>query len=278
MPGNEDELVGLEPVGTVAELWRYPVKSMQGEQLSKAELLAGGLTGDRAWAIVDRADGRIVSAKTEKRLLDATAITKGGTSSAGTVEIRLPDGTLLSTDDREACDSRLSEWLGRPVGLQPAGGDTGAVYQMTFDPPNDDADLVDIPPPAGTWFDLAGIHLLSTGSLATTAAAHPDGAWIPRRFRPNVVVDTGGADGYPEDAWVDHPLLVGGARLNVLMRTVRCAIPLRAQPAHAGEEPLARDVGIFRTLAALHDNHLGTYADVTAPGPIAVGDPVHLEA
>ena len=48
-------------VGTLARLWRFPVKSMQGEQLEHAELLPPGLLGDRAFALIDVATGRVVS-------------------------------------------------------------------------------------------------------------------------------------------------------------------------------------------------------------------------
>jgi hypothetical protein len=101
-----------------------------------------------------------------------------------------------------------------------------------------------------------------------------------------VLVDTGPAAGdYPEDAWVGGPLALGEkgepgeagdgpVTLSVLMRTVRCALPLRAQPAAGPSPALARDVGIYRTMAAEHDNHLGIYCDVAAGGTVTVGDAV----
>jgi uncharacterized protein len=255
-------------VGAVVELWRYPVKSMQGEPLGTATLTTTGIPGDRAWGVTDVATGRVLSAKTVPQLLDASA-----TTTEGGVQIHLPDGTTLTPHDRD-CDHVLSDWLGRPVTLHPAGAATS--YEMTFDPPDDQAELVEIPTPAGTLFDLAGVHLLTTSSLATAAAAHPVGAWAPRRFRPNLVIDTDPATGYPEDEWVDHHLTIGAIELRVLKRTVRCAIPLRAQPAAHGQSALARDVTMYRTLARHHDNHLGAYADATRPGTVTPGDPVAL--
>lgn len=58
------------PVGKVGELWRFPVKSMLGERLDRAEVSAGGVVGDRAYGIVDVATGRIASAKHPRRWPD----------------------------------------------------------------------------------------------------------------------------------------------------------------------------------------------------------------
>jgi hypothetical protein len=274
----------------VAGLWRFPVKSLQGERVDDLTFVApgpgtaGGAADDRAWGIVDVATGKVLSAKTVPVLLEASAAARPG----GGVTLTLPDGTTLGDDDRPGCDRALSAWLGRAVELRSAratdAGEGGQVaYDMTFDPPNDEAELVPIPTPAGSFVDLCGAHVLTTGALAAMAAANPDGDWSVRRFRPNVLVDTGeaganGAGEVPEDAWVGGRLALGTAALDVLMRTVRCALPLRAQPQGRGgdEPPLARDVGIYRTMAAEHDNHLGVYADVAAAGTVRVGDAVRV--
>ena len=259
------------PAGRVAALWRFPVKSLQGEAARALAFGPNGVDGDRAWAIVDPASGRALSAKTVPALLDASAATVGGE-----VRLTLPGGATLTAGEPGA-DAALSAWLGRPVTLTAAADaapDAEPVsYDMTFDPPDDDAELVPIPMPADRFVDLLPVHLLTTGSLATAAGAYPGGDWDVRRFRPNVLVEAAGGD-YPEDAWVGRDLAVGGARLHVALRTVRCALPLRAQPARAGAGALPRDVEVFRTLARIHDNHLGAYAEVAAAGTVAVGDPV----
>jgi hypothetical protein len=273
------------PAGTVCELWRYPVKSLQGEPVDRLVLTAdpdgSGVVGDRAWGIVDRGTGHVLSAKTVPALLHAVA--SSSAEGTGAVAITLPDGTALTSDDRVACDRALSAWLGRDVGLRPAAaraeaeGAAGS-FQMTFDPPDDDAELVELDMPPGSFVDLAGVHVLTTGSLATMAVARPDGDWAPRRFRPNVLVDTGAATGHPEDAWVGGRLGVGPATLEVGMRTVRCAMPLRAQPALGDRPALARDVEVYRTMAQRHDNHLGAYAEVVVAGTVSLGDPVTAPA
>jgi uncharacterized protein len=277
-------------VGRVAGLWRFPVKSFQGEPLTTLTLTPAGVVGDRQWAAIDLDTGRALSAKTVPALLEVVAATTGEGDGVGFgVEVTLPDGTVARAGDPEA-DAALSAWLGRPVALRHAGdtrgdGDQPVTYEMTFDPPDDEAELVDIPVPDGSYVDLFAVHLLTTTSLATVTAARPDGNWDIRRFRPNVLVETAAlADGFPEDAWVGRRvgLGAGGAGLDVVMRTMRCALPLRPQPAFAdatrSAPALPRDVDIYRTLSAVHDNDLGAYAAVAEPGDVRLGDEVVVSA
>lgn len=264
-------------IGSIREVWRYPVKSMQGERCASLRLDAGersarGFEGDRRWALVDPSSGRAHSAKTVPELLFASARLDG----QDTV-ITLPAGDELLAGD-PATTAALGAWLGRDVDLVCASDDLRSAYEMTFDPPDDDAELFEIPSPEGTFFDLTAVHLITTASLAAMAGAHPDGQWDVRRFRPNLVLevadppplDAADPAAYPEDAWVGQDLSIGadGAVINVLMRTVRCAIPLRAQPG------IDRDVDIYRTMAAHHDNHLGAYCVPVAAGLVREGDTI----
>jgi uncharacterized protein YcbX len=257
-------------VATVSELWRFPVKSLQGAPADRLEVGALGIRGDRAWALVDPTSGHTLSAKTVPALLDAFATEDGD----GRVVVTLPDGARVEAG-ADGADATLSAWLGRDVALRPAAPGVTS-YEMTFDPPDDSAERFEIPSPDGTFFDLAALHLLTTNSLDACAREYPQGAWDRRRFRPNVLATADGAEGFPEDAWVGHAVQVGGATFDVLMRTVRCAMPLRAQPGHPDGQALGRDVGIYRTMSAQHENHLGVYASVREPGPIAVGDGITL--
>ena len=52
----------------IAELWRYPVKSMAGERLQVADVRETGIVGDRVVQVVN-AVGRIVSSRTKPKLL-----------------------------------------------------------------------------------------------------------------------------------------------------------------------------------------------------------------
>src|SRR5438105_14270999 len=109
-------------VGTVVSLWRYPVKSMMGEELNAAEVTELGLLGDRAYALVDGSDGKVASAKNPKkwpRLFDFRAAFANGASATAPVRITLPDGSLLSSAQSDV-NQILSEALEREVTLETA--------------------------------------------------------------------------------------------------------------------------------------------------------------
>lgn len=255
-------------VGRVVELWRFPVKSFQGERLERLELGDRGVVGDREWALIDRRSGKLMSAKRHGVLFEARAATEGGE-----VVITLPDATQVAAADPVASE-RLSAWLGWDVELRHVDDHVAVAYEMTFDPPNDDAEYVDVPAPPGSFLDLADVHLLTTATLAGGRAAAPDLDWDVRRFRPNVVVElAGGADpaaAFTEDGWAGQDVALGAAAVAVQMPTVRCAMPLRGQPG------LARQPRLYAALEALHANHLGVYCAVATPGLVGVGDPVAL--
>jgi uncharacterized protein len=250
-------------LGTVAQCWRYPVKSMQGQPRDELSITAAGVDGDRAWAVIDVAASRILSAKRNGALLQARASDHA---------IELPDGSTIGLEDRDASVA-LSRWLTRDVRLaRPRPGEQLA-YQMTFDPPNDDAEYFDIPAPEGSFVDLAPLHLVTTATLAGCAKARPDLDWDVRRFRPNLVIDLD-SEPFCEDRWTGQAIRVGTqAVLEVVQPTVRCAMPLRAQP---GLHRQPRLFGALNELNTAFPNHLGVYAQVRTPGPICVGDPVTL--
>jgi uncharacterized protein len=253
----------VNALGTVAQCWRYPVKSMQGRPSGELLITAAGVDGDRAWAVIDVAANRILSAKRAAALLGARASDDA---------IELPDGSTIAIEDPDA-SLALSRWLARDVRLaRPRPGEQFA-YQMTFDPPNDDAEYFDIPAPEGSFVDLAPLHLVTTATLAGCATARPDLDWDVRRFRPNLVIDLDG-DAFCEDRWSGQAIQVGTqAVLEVVQPTVRCAMPLRAQP---GLQRQPRLFSALNELNAAFPNHLGVYAQVWSPGPIRVGDPVIL--
>jgi MOSC domain-containing protein len=252
-------------VGTVAACRRYPVKSLQGVEADHIEIGATGVVGDRQWGFLDHATGKLMSAKRFSALLGATG------SDAMVV---LANGDEIPLDQSDAA-AAVSLWLGREVTIVRPDHAADMVYEMTFDPPNDDAELFDIPTPEGTFLDLAAVHIISSNTLRWCQDANPDLDWDVRRFRPNLVVDLDGVmGGFAEDRWVGQRLRLGGAVLEVSMPAVRCAMPLRAQPGG-----LARQPAMFRALSDLNadnPNHLGIYLDVVEPGAVCVGDPIEV--
>jgi len=250
----------MEQVGTVAELWRYPVKSFQGERVDTLDLAPGGAVGDRTLAVVDPAVGKVLSAKRYADLLLATARIDGDR-----VVLTLPDGTEHAASDPGVHDA-LSAWLDREVRLEAPPADGVFPMEMYTGMSDEATPVFDWPGPPGTWLDLADVHWLTTSSLAAIAREHPDGTWDVRRFRPTALIETA-AVGYAEDGW--SQVALGGVVSDVLMPTPRCSMPSRAQPG------LDRDKAIGTTIRDVHDNNLGLYASVSQSGTVQVGDSVH---
>src|SRR5579885_1335238 len=196
----------------VTALWRYPVKSMGGEQLETVTVTASGVTGDRRWAVIDRSDGRVASAKYPRKwaaLLDCRAETDGDG-----VRITLPDGSTACSGE-PGVDALLSNYLARDVTLSevvpegasyegdwPEGAIPDAVLRHVVTGQGDEGALTELPLPSGSFLDVAPLHLVSTGSL--------DAIGDVRRFRPNVVI-AGGEDPFEENAWVGRTFAIGGA-------------------------------------------------------------------
>lgn len=254
------------PAGRVVELWRYPVKSMQGERVDSARLAGTGLEGDRRYALRHAESGRVLTAKRYGQLLEAAATT----GADGSVSITVPSGASLGAED-PGTDEAISAWLGLPCRLaRPETGDAPE-FEMSFDAAHPDQDVFAWPCAEGTFLDLAAAHLLTTSSLRAARALHPDGDWAVRRFRPTAVIDTGKVEGFTEDAWVGQTVGLGDAEVAVMMATVRCPMPSCPQPGG-----LARDLGVAAALRDHHDNNLGVYASVGRAGTVAEGDDVRL--
>jgi uncharacterized protein YcbX len=251
--------MGRQEVGTVAQLWRYPVKSFQGEQVERLEVGPGGAVGDRTLAVVDPAARKVLSGKRHPALLMASARLEG----RGVV-LTLPDGTEHAADDPGVHDA-LSAWLDHEVRLEAPPADEVFPMEMHTGMSDDTTPIFDWPGPPGTWLDLADAHWLTTGSLAAAAQLHPDGVWDVRRFRPTALVETT-AEGWVEDTW--SVVELGPVRSEVLMPTPRCTMPSRAQPG------FGVDKAIGTTIRDRHDNNLGVYATITTGGTVAVGDTV----
>jgi uncharacterized protein len=255
---------------SVATLWRYPVKSMQGEELDAAEITAGGLLGDRRFAVIDSATGKVAHVKNHRKWprfysyrAAYTEPPRAG-SALPAVRITMLDGTSATTDQADL-PKLLSEALGREVTLSgPLPAPTAEEYVIA----GGQAASFDVP--SQTFFDSDILHLVTTASLDRLRSLHPDGRIEPRRFRPNIVVATGpDTSGFAENDWVGRKIAIGEhVRLRVTMTTDRCNVPTLAQ----GDLP--KDSRILRTAARYNNAQLGVYADVISGGPVRRGDPV----
>ncbi|HEU4698240.1 MAG TPA: MOSC N-terminal beta barrel domain-containing protein [Gemmatimonadales bacterium] len=237
-------LDSTEPmVGRVAALWRYPVKSLLGEMLEQVEVSESGLAGDRVWALRDRADGKVASAKDLRRWPDLFAYRAECVGSD--VRITLPDGTSIHGGEPDA-ERRLSAALGRAVVL------SAAVAPARF-------------------FDDAIVHLLTTATLDGLRAFHPAGRFDARRFRPNLVVASPpDATPFGEHAWVGRTLSVGAVRLVVTAPCLRCVMTTLPQT------DLPKDPAILRTAAERNHAAVGVYAAVVRGGTLRRGDAARL--
>ncbi len=297
MPLNEPR--GMRPamiVGRVKEIWRYPVKSMGGEQLARCTAGARGIPGDRGWAVRDEIVGEIRGGKKFPVLLrcDARYVDEPGESGVPPAQITLPDGTHVRSDRSEAA-ARLSELVGRRVTLWPLQPAENVEHYRRGLPDNPDmiAELRDIfgrvgdePLPdlsgipqelftytslPGTYFDVLPLHVLTTASLDALVAQNPTSRFDQRRFRPNFLIEPEGAQsGFVELDWCGRTITVGGASVKVEYPTMRCSMTVQAQ----GDLP--KDPQVLRTIVRDADQNVGVYAHVVAPGAVAVGDVVEL--
>ena len=248
----------------IAQLWRYPVKSLAGERLPTLRLVDDGIDGDRMWGIQDRRDGRILTARREPRLLFATSRLAANHLPV----ITLPDGQEIAGTG-PVTDAALSAWLGKPVTLVAASESEAARAEYFADATDDASQAIEWTMPKGRFVDAAPVLVISTAGLRSGAVAYPAGAWDVRRFRPNILVQLDG-EGWTEDHWAERQLSVGSAQLMPRQRCIRCTMVNRAQPG------LKTDVDIFKTLHRTHGGKAGMWTQVMQPGTISEGDAVEI--
>jgi uncharacterized protein YcbX len=291
-----------EPVGKVGTLWRFPVKSMLGEELDSVDLVEGGVVGDRAYAIRDRDTGKVASAKHPKLWPDLLGCRAAFVEpprqghDLPSARIELADGSSVLSDAPDV-DAVLSRFFGRDVLLAGAAQDGYTIDQYHPDEENYDPDghrdeVVEaqlgaaffnargLPSavPEDSFFDLFPLSVLTTSSLDQLGELEPGSQFDARRFRMNVIVDTAG-QGFVENDWVGRTLAIGDdVQIGVALPDPRCVMPSLAQP------DLARDPGILKALARHNRIDVagalypcaGVYAVAEATGTIRSGDPVSL--
>lgn len=285
-------------VGTVKQIWRYPVKGMAGESLNYCHLGEKGLQGDRIWAIQDTARQEIQSCKFRPQLLRCVARCRSAemTGSHDEVDIVFPDGRVVGSDD-PLIDELLSELIGHASTLEAlrplsqldfyrrhkkdahtwleelkatfereAGEPLPAILD---DLPAAAVDFVSVP---GTFFLVTPFHLLTTATLAHMQQLNPQANWDVQRFRPNVVIETlPGMQGLVEQAWVANKLRIGRATIDCNSTTPRCGAVTRQQ------QTLESDSSVLRTIVQKADQNLGIYGSITQSAVIRVGDEVFLQ-
>jgi uncharacterized protein YcbX len=226
-------------LGTVLRLWRYPVKSMLGEECEHLDVNERGVEGDRLFAVRD-ADGKLGSGKTTRRFRRIDGLFGFHAVYDGNVPIILfPDGRTVRGDHPDI-HAELSHILGQAVTL---------------------AQETDI-----SHLDAGPVHLLTTASLAWLKAALPDAHADERRFRPNLLIDLPGQR-QVERGWLGKTICIGNeVKLRVRDLTERCVMVTLSQ------DELPDDSRILKSIARDAETHFGVYAEVLTPGRITRED------
>lgn len=283
----------MTKVGTIKQIWRYPVKGMAGELLESCALGERGLSGDRIWALRDMARKEIQSCKFRPQLLLCTARVRH--DSPNEVDITFPDGSVVGSDN-DAVHAKLSALTDRPstlVSVQPESNpefyrrhkrddytwreELAATFER--EPGEPLPDLEQLPAPMvefvsllGTFFLVTPLHLVTTSTLAHLKKINPQPDWDVRRFRPNLVIETEpSGQGLLEQNWVGKSLVIGESRIDCAAPTPRCGAITRPQAQ------FGLDKTILRTVVNEADQNVGVYGVITGAGRVRVGDVVHVE-
>ncbi|MCE3550266.1 MOSC domain-containing protein [Pseudonocardia sp. RS11V-5] len=265
--------------GTVAALYRYPVKSMLGEPVAEIAVGPLGVAGDRRFALLDEETGRVATAKHPRRWRQLLQC-RSATASDG-VRVTLPDGRSLDASD---ADEELSALLGRRVrmaGERPEGAEVERPDPVDVLAEGVDAEvdyaILEIAQgtPGGAFVDHSPVHLITTATLDAIGI----GAAEAIRYRPNVVIQT--PEGYPpfsENDWPGREITLGEVRLRATLPTPRCSVPT-LEHGSLGRAPEAVrpllehrvEVPGFGVLPCA-----GVYAEVLAAGTVRAGDEVRV--
>lgn len=278
----------------LSHIYRYPVKSMGGHEVSQTHIGEMGMPGDRAWAVKDEERNSIKGGKRFPQLMAMKAqFLSEPTASALSPKVRitLPDDQTVDSDSTDV-NLKLSQAVGSPVSLwpllpkteldhfrrepTPAGVDIEAGLRQTFartaDEPLPDLsafpkELFEYESPPGTYFDAYPILLMTKGGL-NTLQENSDSEFDIRRFRPNLLIDLDGA--FPENEWIGKKVKLGECILNVEIACPRCVMTTH------GFRDLPKDPKIMRQLVQKNNGDLGVYCTIEQTGEVKVGDELEI--
>lgn len=286
----------MTKLGTVKEIWRFPVKSMQGATVPEAAVSAQGLCGDRAWAMRDETRSEVQWGKMFPQLMLCSAryVEEPDGRDVKTVEITFPDGETVTSDD-ERVHAKLTALIGRDARLWPLQPAENVEFYKRYKPdaaqfeqeiaeafarepgepvpnladfPEVLVDHVSVP---GTFFDNEELHFITTASIACMQEHNPDANWDIRRFRPNFYIETvDGLEGLVENDWLGNRIAIGEVVVEVSAPTPRCGMTVRPQA------DIEYDKTILRTVVREANQCLGVGAHCRTPGVVHQGDSVEL--
>ena len=303
-------------IGTIKEIWRYPVKSMAGEQLESTTVDSLGIPGDRGWALRDETTGEITNGKRFPLLMQCAARYRsepvGATIPA--VDITLPDGSTTATDAVDI-NERLSELLGKPVTLWPRlPANDLEHYRRKSKAARVLGRLAKVRAfrsslPALTSFGITNKELRAMFSREPNEPV-PDLSILP----PELMEFTSPPGTY-FDAYAIHLLTTSSLKMMQRLNTeanwdrrrfrpnflieselngfiesewisqrlligsavVQCQIlTVRCGMTTHAQKDLPKDPSVLRTIVRDADQNLGIYANVAVPGAVKVGDSVEI--
>ncbi len=263
---------GETVAGRVVAIWRYPFKSMMGEELNAADVTETGVVGDRAYGMIDVETGKVASAKNPRRwpsLFDFRASfpePPHDPANMPPARVTFPDGQVAMTDD-PGLEGRLAAVVGRAVKVARSApaGTHGEGYSPDYDWLEQPDHVFEYEIPAGTLFDGAPIHLVTTSSLDHLQALAPASRFDVARFRPNFVIETD-EKGFAEDRWIGKTATLGEVVLAIWRPTPRCVMTTLPQGS------LPKDPTVLRTSVQNNAGNVGVYATVVRGGRVRRGD------
>ncbi len=272
-------------IGSVTQLYRYPVKSMQGESCEHLAIHQGGVQGDRAIALQDVKTGKLVTAK-QPVLWKAMLLLQAHTQDDGNLKLTLPSGQQMLATDKQA-EELLSDYLGRSITILHKRTDSleleradpdevvehGVEHTVNFETMTAGAGA----PDAG-FVDYGPVHLIAKSSLEAVGHHALTGKSEPERFRANIIINTDDQTPFCENQWIGNTLCIGEhVQLNITLPTPRCAVPTLEQPGLSSDTTFLSHLKQNNTQPFLEGKQLpslGVYADVVSPGKIRQGDVV----
>ncbi len=264
----------MSKIGSVVSLFRYPVKSMAGEQINSTLVNKKGILGDRSYALIDTKTNKIVSAKNPRKWKDifkyyAKYINEPSENNITDLEITFPNKLTIQSTQKNIDqvisstfnnNVRLTSIVPLKVQLEEVFADIKEVQQQ--------GDMTDANMASGTFFDLGTIHLLTTSTIMKLEKLYADGDFNISRFRPNIVVNLDSKEiGFIENNWIGKKIAIGNeVILKIKEPCPRCVMTTLEQ------DNLPKDINILKTIIKNNKGNLGIYADVIQGGRIKNDD------
>jgi len=252
---------------------------MMGEEMNACDLTEQGFLGDRVYGLIDTETGKLADAKNPKKWPSMFHCRASFTApvelskSIPSVRITLPNGQSVVSSEIDIND-RLSKSFQRSVTI--ASPSSIRVEFEGYIPEeikelDNRAKIFSRQSPEDTFFDIAMVHIITTATIEMLRKLAPDSRIEPRRFRPNLILDVPGAEGFVEQQWIDKILSIGDdVQLKIIQPTQRCIMTTLAQ----GDLP--KDPNLLRTLAKQNNGNFGVYAQVIKTGQVKIGNEVTI--